>query len=334
MDYLSPDTVFYVSQIGQMILRRTINGGQSWEEFPIEVGYDYQQNGMKFYDYNNGLILCDWYILKTSDAGESWADVNSGNQTLVRFLDAAYVTSQRVFVIGDDYGAGSSVWQSDDGGETWNPVIEITGDEYHTIYFRDEYVGFIADYNEILKTDDGGETWSDAIIHSEGDITIKDIHFPTPQVGYAVGNGLKVIKTEDSGNNWYPIENEFTSNLSAVHFFDENHGIVMGENGIILRTDNGGTTFIEEKPAIPQQPSAITLFPNPATEILNITFEDPQQRGELIFYTTNGTEVMRRTHNPNVAGIIMNVDRLDAGAYVVQYVVDSKIIETTKIVIR
>ena len=107
----------------------------------------------------------------------------------------------------------------------------------------------------------------------------------------------------------------------------------MGENGIILRTDNGGTTFIEEQPAIPEEPCAITLFPNPATDILNITFEDPQQAGELIFYTTNGIEVHRRTHNPNVAGIIMNVQTMDAGAYMVQYVVDRNIIETTKIVI-
>lgn len=333
MDYLSQDTIFIVGTDCEMELSRSTDGGESWEKFSVDVGNGYWQNGVKFYDYNNGLILCDWYILKTDDAGETWIDVNSGNQINAEFYDGEYISAQRVFVIGRGLYSESAVWRSEDGGNTWDPVTQIIGDEYNTIYFFDEYTGFIADYKEIIKTADGGDTWTPATIHSDGGINIRDIHFPVAEIGYAVGNGLKLLKTTDGGDNWYPIPMGITSNLTAVHFYDENHGIVMGENGIVLRTNNGGTTFIEEQPAMPEQPAAISVFPNPASHILNITFEEPQQEGELIFYNASGIEVLSRSHNPNVAGIIMNVQGMPAGAYVVQYVVDGMVVESEKIVI-
>jgi hypothetical protein len=271
-------------------------------------------------------------LIRVSDYGETVDFIPEMNAA---FFDVMKGPDKNLYALGVDYSDNTILCYSDDNGETWDETFIDLPYEGKLAFASEDQIIICQEY-QIFYSEDQGETWQQATVNSNDFMLYNEICFPSEAVGFVVGSGMNdnLLRTTDGGKIWNSIPTGVTSGLSSVHFWDDMNGIVLGENGIILRTDNGGTTFIEEKPAIPQQPSAITLFPNPATEILNITFEDPQQRGELIFYSTNGTEVMRRAHNPNVTGIIMNVDGMDAGAYVVQYVVDSKIIETTKIVIR
>ncbi len=95
------------------------------------------------------------------------------------------------------------------------------------------------------------------------------VHFPTEQVGYAVGKNASILKTTNAGSSWQNL------NLSAnypgywfwdVHFTGVDTGFVVGESdattantmnaggeGIVLRTYNGGlnwTTVYTNNPAI------------------------------------------------------------------------------------
>jgi len=330
-DFISGDTGFMVyKEFQSKIFAKTTDGGDTWND-EVVGSNNYIHTGIEFYNSQYGVIPAWYGLMYTDDGGENWNVSNGGEVIDVWFKNVTFTNDQRVFAAGNNFDEQSAVWKSDDSGANWSPVIEIDGDGFEVVYFFDENRGFIAGYqNYIYRTNNSGNSW-EKVSRPEGGV-IYDIHFPSQNVGYAVGSG-RILKTYNGGESWIRLSTNLVANLYTVHFFDENNGIVMGENGLILRTDNGGTTFIEEKPAIPQQPSAINLFPNPASDILNITFEDPQQAGELIFYTTNGTEVMRRAHNPNVTGIIMNVQTMDAGAYVVQYVVDGQVIASDKIII-
>jgi photosystem II stability/assembly factor-like uncharacterized protein len=329
--FCDPDTGYIVSEVFGLEISRTFNGGKDWELFFSDVEPE-EIRAITFLNAKTGYIVGFYGLYRTNDFGETWQRVDELDYS---FYDVISLDDNQIYALATQYGSDAILIHSPDGGLTWDvSTINIPSGE--NIFVLDNGRLLIQQYTSIYYSDDNGITWIQANVNIGEHFVGLEAYFVNESVGYIVGFGSSnnFLKTTDGGETWYSYPTEVTAKLSEVHFFDENHGIVMGENGIILRTDNGGTTFIEEKPAIPQQPSAITLFPNPATEILNITFEDPQQRGELIFYSTNGTEVMRRAHNPNVTGIIMNVDGMDAGAYVVQYVVDSKIIETTKIVIR
>jgi photosystem II stability/assembly factor-like uncharacterized protein len=62
-------------------------------------------------------------------------------------------------------------------------------------------------------------------------------------LGYVVGEYGTILKTNDGGNHWIPMNSGVTLEFNFVHFFDENTGIVAGPNGL-LKTADGGTTWL------------------------------------------------------------------------------------------
>ena len=52
----------------------------------------------------------------------------------------------------------------------------------------------------ILYSDDGGDSWTQAEVPVRSSIT--DIHFPTPEKGWAVGHEGVILHSEDGGKSW------------------------------------------------------------------------------------------------------------------------------------
>ena len=73
------------------------------------------------------------------------------------------------------------------------------------------------------------------------------IAFTGEKIGWAVGSAAFedfenpgfIGYTMDGGKSWNRSELRLEADLSDVHFFDENHGWAVGQNGIIANTDNG-----------------------------------------------------------------------------------------------
>lgn len=131
----------------------------------------------------------------------------------------------------------------------------------------------------ILYSDDG-ETWSQAQVPVRSSIT--DIYFPTPELGWAVGHEGVILHSSDGGKTWvkqydglrygieglayyqglvesepdnelYPYlveEMEFAISQGAdkplfgVRFHTPDFGHVMGAYGMVLRTTDGGKTWV------------------------------------------------------------------------------------------
>ena len=68
-----------------------------------------------------------------------------------------------------------------------------------------------------------------------------DCSFINPNTGWTGGDGTKVFKTTNSGNNWTLIYSPSTSNIIySIHFADSVHGWAGTYLGEILKTTNGG----------------------------------------------------------------------------------------------
>lgn len=131
----------------------------------------------------------------------------------------------------------------------------------------------------ILYSDDGGDTWVQAEVPVRS--SILDIHFPTPELGWAVGHEGLILHSSDSGKTWvkqydglrygdeglvfyqklveenpdnedYPYyvgEMEFAISQGAdkplfkVYFHNEKWGHVLGAYGMALLTRDGGETW-------------------------------------------------------------------------------------------
>lgn len=132
----------------------------------------------------------------------------------------------------------------------------------------------------ILYSDDGGETWIQAEVPVRS--SILDVHFPTPELGWAVGHEGVILHSSDGGKTWVKqydglrygedglvhyaalaeenpgdklyqnlvAEMEFAISQGAdkplfgVHFHSPTHGHAGGAYGMLLRTEDGGETWI------------------------------------------------------------------------------------------
>jgi len=72
---------------------------------------------------------------------------------------------------------------------------------------------------------------------------IHSIHFADLHNGWAVGEGGKIIKTTNYGNNWVNQTSGISTDLNGVFFINSQTGWVVGNGGNILYTDDGGANW-------------------------------------------------------------------------------------------
>ncbi|MEJ2629041.1 MAG: YCF48-related protein, partial [bacterium] len=123
----------------------------------------------------------------------------------------------------------------------------------------------------ILKTTNGGKSWfvqkkqSKSIFNFFGPVDgLNDVFFINKNIGWAVGLNRTILKTEDGGIHWFEqtIEknNDFNfilsrkknaykfiskyamtySNFHSVSFIDSLNGLIVGLDGEVFKTTNGG----------------------------------------------------------------------------------------------
>ena len=221
--------------------------------------------------------------LYTTDAGTTW---QSDTFTVTALLDIEFLDHQTAFTAGYTGHAyykpnASTWWQSffppeketltavdfysptlgvAVGGKNFaNGIIyrfnNLNGStdtvhypldyELRDVQFTDQNTVHTVGYGYVGKSTDGGLTWTARDIG--GDFFFA-LHFPSSQVGYAVGHSGTIIKTTDGGENWIKIRNGnnvLVSNapFRDVYFVTENKGFIVGDDGLFWQTDNGGDSW-------------------------------------------------------------------------------------------
>lgn len=182
-------------------------------------------------------------VVKTTDAGETW---NALVINTPEDLHAVYFTDETTGFVAGDVHAFKTV----DGGSHWAELILPSGYSFRDLLFLDSQTGFcIGGDGLIFKTTDGGTTWV-----PKTPVTLRvmsSIHFPTPQIGYAVGTGYgwAYLKTTDGGETWTenPINTPTPnlSNLEAIFFTAPDKGFIGGWYiSAFVATSNGGSNWI------------------------------------------------------------------------------------------
>lgn len=244
----------------------TLNGGQSWGalqlptsapivdvSFPtVQIGYAINEAGTAY---------------RTANGGQSWAILGSEGEPPSSML----ATSTGTVVLFGPTG----MRRSTDAGASFAPVggSVLLGRRHHRavrralssfpLFAGSQMVGsaMIAWGDEAIESTDGGAHWTliPRPLKLRG---IEALSFVTPSAGYVV-SGQRLFATRDRGRTWTEISSLGTEALggdASISFSSLADGYVTGAFGgsrdVVLRTDNGGRSWVPEQ--LPRQIETVT----------------------------------------------------------------------------
>lgn len=189
-------------------------------------------------------------ILFSADSGRTWQSQESG-------IDE-YLLSSIVFTdihTGWAAGINGTMIHTADGGKTWVKQNSNTTSNLLDLFFVDPDYGWaVGELGTVIYTNDGGKTWESQM--EEQDAILNDVFFVDRNNGWVVGEFGTILYTVDSGKTWLPqfckdIEPEVSETewekpmpaLYGIYFIDRYTGWIVGMDGVILKTEDGGKNW-------------------------------------------------------------------------------------------
>jgi len=214
--------------------------------------------------------------LRTINGGSNWTFVPNlliGDLNSVFSMNSKFIyftgigTAQSGGAHPYTFGTGA---RSKDAGTTWQYFANYSWPKFNCTQFIDTLIGYavgseiVSNKGSILKTVDGGQNWIP--LSSTYGYFWNSLCFVNTKVGYICGKNGIIRKTVDGGLNWFsqhltPQQNfrtshfkydeeigtnkiiEFATDLTSIYFTNADTGCVVGTNGMIFGTVDGGISW-------------------------------------------------------------------------------------------
>jgi len=261
---------------------------------------------VKFLDVNTGWVAGDnGAILKTINGGNDWAAQTSGTTQTLRSI--FFYDANNGWACGD---AGTII-RTSDGGSTWNAQSSPYISQYNSIRFVSTSIGWIVGRGSVLlKTLDGGSTWLQQM--SQG-IDMWGLEMQSSTSGWACGGfnanqGSPSLVKTSNGTTWTYQTNSGVSSFLAfndIRFTDANNGWIVGANGIIRHSANGGAT------AWTAQTSG-TQYELLGVDFINASVGYACGRQGIILATSNAGSTWQAQYSTTTSASLWEIDMVDA----------------------
>ncbi len=224
--------------------------GRSFRQAP-SVPLSSPLTGVSFVDAKHGWAVGHWgAILVSSDGGESW-QVQRLSSEEDRPLFAVHFFNPRQ---GVAVGLWSLVLTTDDGGATWTEQTLPAPEGYSRAdlnlmgLFADNQGNLFAtaERGQLLRSDDQGKSWRYLDTGYEGTLWSGAVLADgTLLVG---GQRGTLLHGSADGQQWQRVSLESKSSITGVAVAGP-HVVVVGLDGLMLRSSDGGLSFTEQHTA-------------------------------------------------------------------------------------
>jgi photosystem II stability/assembly factor-like uncharacterized protein len=240
------------------LILKSVDLGASWEvvSLPTE-GFGTKK--ISFPDANNGWAVGSYgTIVHTSDGGKSWELLK--RPTEEDLVSVSFVNDKVGYIGGSKKGFdrandrmvyGAVILRTTDGGQSWRTCYEDDQSRYGASIDALSETYALVSVDHDLVTEDGGNTWQP--IDAQGRMPGSTV-FTADGIGHGVTLRGSFYKSLDKGKTWQKLTGIPDSLLNkewwSIDFADASHGMVVGNNGAIAVTSDGGTTWSEVKSGI------------------------------------------------------------------------------------
>jgi len=237
IDTLDGERLWAVGELG--LLLHSPDGGETWER--RDSGIE-QENllAVDFADAQIGFIVGEYGVmLRTRDGGRSWEPLPASSDAILS--DVQFFDPDSGIVVGE-FG---TFMVTEDGGRTWVSPTQRFSDEETYLYglrFRNPLEGVVTGLEgRIYETTDGGLSWEEHVLGEP--VPLYDAYFRPGWEAKALSFGDRGVLFRRRAAAWTPLETGVFTFLRAAAFLDDSRGIVVGGEGTILRTEDGGRSW-------------------------------------------------------------------------------------------
>ena len=278
VDFANKDTGIVVGLTGELL--RTTDGGKFWLRVSDGAPYSPDLHVVQHVDSSYWLTGGSG-LFRSNDAGLTWIYILSeprsfqdfvftdrkrgvaidGDNNVIMSLDSGRSWNTIVLETGESLTSidciepgvivvttlGGSVAVSTDSGDNWNETDLGISNLWDSKIISDSSI-VLAGYDSrfggvIFLTTNRGGTWETTF---QGLGTIRELDFFSPNLGYAVGDGGLVLKTENGGHSWFQQRPPTFATLTGVSVADSISVCAVGLE-VVIRTETGGVVGIESE---------------------------------------------------------------------------------------
>ena len=237
------------------------SAGSSWSLLDSPTTEHFED--IQFLNETLGFAITEDEVYRTKDGGGNWEALDAdppGPLGRVHFA-----TEEIGYVVGGTSGSRtfqnteqgmSTILRTTDGGNTWTTlttgvrhrvtdiVTPVTNAPNFVYAMTESYVsGNNRQFAVILRSTNSGNTWSTVNTPSATFLGGQAIHVSAGLDVFFVASGNVLYRSTSGGNSWTEVISVSGSQLiQDIHFIDNNHGWVVGLNGLFRRTETGGAT--------------------------------------------------------------------------------------------
>jgi photosystem II stability/assembly factor-like uncharacterized protein len=221
--------------------------------YPQNFDFQWQNPKVSGNTLNDALTLPNGKIVAAGEISTFRISEDGGNSFSAAMVDAERRGAKAAFFVNNSVGflcgEGGMILKTTDGGLTFTAQTSNTTEVLWDIEFQDENTGYaVGAAGVMLKTTNGGTTWSQISVPVTNIIYAVHIVSPTNIfMGTTSTSATQILnRSTDGGTTWQNVSPAgFASSVYSIKFVDANIGYVACSSGKVLKTSDGGATFIE-----------------------------------------------------------------------------------------